>query len=150
MWPVVIKHWIKFTNKGAQQVSSWWVFSSLYFWTIKEHYLVISPHGLFKCEHCDHEATQKHLLNTHKHVGTRYKCNQCGQIEIQWCNLKSHKQRKCIHYQCDQCDYKVSNRKLPFRTKQAMHNWKTRVLRIEKKFQIVKECERFSTIPRLT
>ena len=32
---VIIKHWIKITNKGAQQVSSWWFIYSLYFWTIK-------------------------------------------------------------------------------------------------------------------
>ena len=32
---VIIKHWIKVTNKGAQQVSSWWFIYSLYFWTIK-------------------------------------------------------------------------------------------------------------------
>ena len=80
------------------KVSSWWFLFSLYFWTIKELNLVILPHNLFKCEQCDHE---KHLQNTHKHVGSRFKCNQCGQIEIQWCNLKSHKQCKCINFQCD-------------------------------------------------
>ena len=59
------------------------VYLQLIFLNYKEHNLVISPHGLFKCEQCDHEANQKHFLNAHKHVGTRYKCNQCGQIEIQ-------------------------------------------------------------------
>ena len=38
---------------------------------------------VFKCEQCDHEATQKQLLRTHKYVGSRFKCNQCGQIAIQ-------------------------------------------------------------------
>ena len=56
-----------------------------------------------QCEQCDHEETQKHLLNTHNRVGTKFKCNQCDQIACQWCSLKSHKQRKCIKYQCDHC-----------------------------------------------
>ena len=96
---VIIKHWIKITNKGAQQVSSWWFIYSLYFWTIKNIIWLFRHTCLFKCEQCDHEANQKHFLNAHKHVGTRYKCNQCDQIEIQWCNLKSHELLKCINYQ---------------------------------------------------
>ena len=55
------------------KVSSWWFLFSLYFWTIKELNLVILPHNLFKCEQCHNE---KHLQNTHKHFGSRFKCNQ--------------------------------------------------------------------------
>ena len=65
---------------------------------------------LFKCEQCDHEESQKHLLSTHKRVGTKFKCNQCDRVACQWCSLKSHKQRKYIKYQCDHCHYKPSKK----------------------------------------
>ena len=67
---------------------------------------------LFKCEQCDREETQKHLLSTHKRVGTKFKCNQCDRIACQWCSLKSHKKRKYIKYQCDHCHYKPSKNQL--------------------------------------
>ena len=67
---------------------------------------------LFKCEQCDREETQKHLLSTHKRVGTKFKCNRCDRIACQWCSLKSHKKRKYIKYQCDHCHYKQSKNQL--------------------------------------
>ena len=67
---------------------------------------------LFKCEQCDREETQKHLLSTHKRVGTKFKCNRCDRIACQWCSLKSHKKRKYIKYQCDHCHYKPSKNQL--------------------------------------
>ena len=65
-----------------------------------------------QCEQCDREETQKHLLSTHKRVGTKFKCNQCDRIACQWCSLKSHKKRKYIKYQCDHCHYKPSKNQL--------------------------------------
>ena len=90
-------------------------FFSLY--TGKVHYLfgTFATHAfsrLFKCERCDREETQKHLLSTHKRVGTKFKCNRCDRIACQWCSLKSHKKRKYIKYQCDHCHYKPSKNQL--------------------------------------
>ena len=85
-------------------------------WNYTSFSRVLSPHRPWQeCSNVnsvisDHEATQKYLLSTHKYVGTRFKCNQCDQLAIQWCNLKSHKQSKCIQYQCGQCHYKPYKR----------------------------------------
>ena len=89
-------------------IVSWWFLLSLHFKKRTSFGRVLSPHRPWQeCSNVnsvisDHEATQKYLLSTHSHkyVGTRFKCNQCDQLAIQWCNLKSHKQSKCIKYQC--------------------------------------------------
>ena len=97
-------------------IVSWWFLLSLHFKKITSFGRVLSPHRPWQeCSNVnsvisDHEATQKYLLSTHKYVGTRFKCNQCDQLAIQWCNLKSHKQSKCIKYQCGQCHYKPYKR----------------------------------------
>ena len=80
---------------------------------------------------------KKHLLSTHKYVGSRFKCNQCGQIAIQWCNLKSHKQRKCKEHQYDQCHFKPYKRNYLKSPAQLKSNGRD-ILRIENKFPIVK------------
>ena len=100
-------------GKYLNVILYWWFFQFVYwksslFGTFATH----AFSRLFKCEQCDREETQKHLLSTHKRVGTKFKCNQCDRIACQWCSLKSHKKRKYIKYQCDHCHYKPSKNQL--------------------------------------
>ena len=98
-------------GKCLNVILSWWLFS-VYILEKFINWYFCHTCLLFKCEQCDREETQKHLLSTHKRVGTKFKCNRCDRIACQWCSLKSHKKRKYIKYQCDHCHYKPSKNQL--------------------------------------
>ena len=81
----------------------------------------------FDCELCDHKATQKSSLNTHRraqHEGLRYTCDQCDYMTTTQTILRSHKNGKHNRtvLACDQCLYTTTWKSSLTRHQETIHN----------------------------